>query len=818
MRKKSKKILVKILALTISALFLFPSYSRAETVRPAEIGVYTGKQDAEYEKSTAGFLQALKDIADSGEFHYEGWSGGLGYMTTAVDCGGYVSRALAACGILPADGTTYFQGNPGLDDGWTGNGSYADYGFIKNKLTDISQLEPGDIVFHKKEGVGISHVEVFLEQQEDGTCLVASNATYGEPVGADVILNGGFFYRYADLTQYYIDDSNAGFTYTGEKWDGVGDIVVRNIHTNKEFSGNTAGGNIKIDIPDDLGTYYSITGYGAGMWTSMGAAIAPGSKQAEVNQQWIAAGSEYTNHIATLNGKYLIATTTKFGDVGDEIQFVCKNGYVLNCIIADSKGTPEEAAATGGNEWGHDGGKNVVEFEVDYDYYLSHGNPGTDAWFPEIAGGVGSAYVGGNSEVSFNAETEGDTVNAGTFTLTMTAEGYYGEISKEIEIKPKNIDEITDVAISGSGRDPKVVLGGTLESGRDFEITDINYDANTITAAVNGLSQNYTGEKVIHCEEYEYHLERTDLKDNKDNVTITKADIPFVDYRPYYEYTGEKIEPKLTIKYEAEKLKKDVDYTIAYKNNTDIGTGKIIIKGIGKYKGKIAIPFSITRFSKISVQNADEIYYTGEKLTPVITVSKKAGREQITLKKGKDFAVSYRNNTETGIATAIITGKGIYEGSNAQINFRIQKGNIADAGAEIADQAWTGEDVTPKISFSSKLEKGKDYKVEFKNNADYGTAVAIIKGKGNWTGKTRVEFSIIKNIKKMTYAIPAIKYEGEPIDITDEVKIYDGNKTLKKDIDYTISVPEITKKGKYKITVEGMGEYAGKMTYKIKVK
>ena len=161
----------------------------------------------------------------------------------------------------------------------------------------------------------------------------------------------------------------------------------------------------KIDIPDNLGTYYSITGYGAGMWTSMGAAIASGSKQAEVNQQWIATGSKYTNHIATINGKYLIATTTKFGEVGDEVTFVCKNGYILNCIIADSKGTPEEAATTGGNEWGHDAGKNVVEFEVDYDYYLSHGNPGTDAWFPEIAGGVKTAYIGGTSNSTTDVNT-----------------------------------------------------------------------------------------------------------------------------------------------------------------------------------------------------------------------------------------------------------------------------------------------------------------------------------------------------------------------------------------------------------------------------
>ena len=40
----------------------------------------------------------------------------------------------------------------------------------------------------------------------------------------------------------------------------------------------------------------------------------------------------------------------------------------------------------GCNEWGHDEGRGVLEFEVDRAYYLSNGNPGSDAWMPNWAG------------------------------------------------------------------------------------------------------------------------------------------------------------------------------------------------------------------------------------------------------------------------------------------------------------------------------------------------------------------------------------------------------------------------------------------------
>lgn len=59
--------------------------------------------------------------------------------------------------------------------------------------------------------------------------------------------------------------------------------------------------------------------------------------------------------------------------------------------------------------------------------------------------------------------------------------------------------------------------------------------------------------------------------------------------------------------------------------------------------------------------------FTGNPIQPALTVS----ANQTTLVEGKDYTVSYRNNTEVGTAYAIITGKGSWMESSIKIPFQI---------------------------------------------------------------------------------------------------------------------------------------------------
>ena len=63
-------------------------------------------------------------------------------------------------------------------------------------------------------------------------------------------------------------------------------------------------------------------------------------------------------------------------------------------------------------------------------------------------------------------------------------------------------------------------------------------------------------------------------------------------------YTGEAVEPDVKIMIFSnviEYLIKDVDYTISYTNNVNVGKAQLTISGIGKYKGKITKEFEITK-------------------------------------------------------------------------------------------------------------------------------------------------------------------------------------------------------------------------------
>ncbi len=82
-----------------------------------------------------------------------------------------------------------------------------------------------------------------------------------------------------------------------------------------------------------------------------------------------------------INGRYVIACTTTYGNVGDYVDFVQSNGNVIKCVIGDIK-SRNDAGCT---EWGHKYGQNIVEFVVDKDswYNSGHPNPGTSSFHPE---------------------------------------------------------------------------------------------------------------------------------------------------------------------------------------------------------------------------------------------------------------------------------------------------------------------------------------------------------------------------------------------------------------------------------------------------
>ena len=126
----------------------------------------------------------------------------------------------------------------------------------------------------------------------------------------------------------------------------------------------------QVFIPGDIpqtGIIKNYTNYNYfyGKWNK-------GSAQRNISEVWNAAGRTNDRGIATLNNRYLVAVSPKFGNVGDNIDVCLDNGVVIPCTIADAKGSDAKS------QWGHTFGNkvDVIEWE-------SMGNQSvinTDGW------------------------------------------------------------------------------------------------------------------------------------------------------------------------------------------------------------------------------------------------------------------------------------------------------------------------------------------------------------------------------------------------------------------------------------------------------
>lgn len=222
---------------------------------------------------------------------------------------------------------------------------------------------------------------------------------------------------------------------------------------------------------------------------------------------------------------------------------------------------------------------------------------------------------------------------------------------------------------------------------------------------------------------------------------------------PNQTYTGEPIEPELTVTYKNTPLVKGTDYTVRYTDHTEIGTAQAVLTGIGKYAGTKKVTFRITGISLkgAAVSGIENRVYNGNYQEHGLTVAQN-GR---TLTAGTDYDVVYADNRNVGKASVTIKGKGAYTGSIKK-TFRIEKFDIAantgdrfvvEVKQENVPYAKGGAKPKVVVNFRTEnggwrtLTAGTDYTLSYRNHkavndgsrADRQPAV-IVKGKGNFGG------------------------------------------------------------------------------------
>lgn len=143
---------------------------------------------------------------------------------------------------------------------------------------------------------------------------------------------------------------------------------------NAASSGNdTARKGQTVTLPAGLGTTKTYMG-----WQLI---TAKGTKQYELKEK---TGMPFDSEgFGKVNGRYVLAMTPKYGQVGDYVDAKMTDGSVIKGILGDMKNTSDPGA----NEWGHDNGNTVLEFVVDKNsWYNKKSNPGTDGNHPEWKG------------------------------------------------------------------------------------------------------------------------------------------------------------------------------------------------------------------------------------------------------------------------------------------------------------------------------------------------------------------------------------------------------------------------------------------------
>ncbi|MBQ7184597.1 MAG: InlB B-repeat-containing protein [Clostridia bacterium] len=144
-------------------------------------------------------------------------------------------------------------------------------------------------------------------------------------------------------------------------------------------------------------------------------------------------------------------------------------------------------------------------------------------------------------------------------------------------------------------------------------------------------------------------------------------------------YNGKEHKPILTVKAKVngvlKTLTKKTDYTATYSNNVEPGTATVTVKGKGNYTGTIKTTFKINKLkmsAAVVTLSKTTMTYTGKALKPKVTVKYKIGSKMVTLTKGIDYTVTYKDNIEAGTATVIIKGKGHFTGTQ-KVTFTIRR-------------------------------------------------------------------------------------------------------------------------------------------------
>lgn len=279
-------------------------------------------------------------------------------------------------------------------------------------------------------------------------------------------------------------------------------------------------------------------------------------------------------------------------------------------------------------------------------------------------------------------------------------------------------------------------------------------------------------------------------------IDITNASITLSETS--YTYDGTEKKPSISsVKLSGGELNATY-YTIDYSNNTNAGTATVTVTGSGIYKNAATATFTIEKANLTTVTLAQtDLTYNGEEQTVGIN-SVKAG-DLVVSDEWYEIDNSYPNKgTNVGDYTVKVNAKNVANNNfqgEATTTFEIKSKSIANATITLTQESfvYNGQDQKPDVievkDGQRALVLDQDYTITNDGGTNVGEYTVTIAGKGNYDSQTTAskKFTITpKSIANVTISdIEDQTYTGNAIQPTVVVK--DGENTLEKETDYTVS-------------------------------
>ena len=435
-------------------------------------------------------------------------------------------------------------------------------------------------------------------------------------------------------------------------------------------------------------------------------------------------------------------------------------------------------------------------------------------------------------------------IDAGEAIVTINGMGNYQDVvTINFTILPLTIDRdmvsgITKLTFNGTEQTQQNILVQdgeyVLKPDIDYIVTyEDNKNAGQATMTFRG-NQNFTGEF-----QYTFEIEKLNLE----QALLDKAII--IDPIPAQAYTGKPVKPVPTITLRnttgSYELINEIDFTCVYDTEqTNVGTKKVEMRGMGNYIGVISTTYEIQQMSLTKLELLESVFiYNMSSQFPAVQVY--AGEALLTLGQDYDYRLLHNslevNETisvgEYEIEVYAISSN--FSGSLKQ-TYTITQKDITTAGITVtvkldSPKNYTGQAITLSADEvevkhgTTTLKMGTDFYLSYDEGGaiEAGVHNVTFNGMNNYFGQVIRTFQIVsKALTEITFSITEATYNRQAHSFNytvmsgDEVVTtgINTNVTPTSDVDFVwsrngVETVDFTSAGTIRLTATGKHNYMG---------